>query len=63
MKTYTFKLVITEGNDEFWESLEGKTGCDEVIDAVMDSLCDAGWCPHELTLQKFEDTNERDPSC
>lgn len=38
MKIYTIQVVIEEGNDEFWESLEGKTGCDEVVELVKDAL-------------------------
>lgn len=34
MKRYKFEIVIEEGNDEFWEDLEGKTGCDEVLEIV-----------------------------
>ena len=57
MKTYTFKLVIKEGCDEFWEGIEG-TGCDEVLEAIKTCLNDQGWLDMdggELTLQKFED--------
>ena len=55
MKTYTFKLVIKEGCDEFWEGIKG-TGCDEVLDAIKACLDDQAWLDMgELTLQKFED--------
>lgn len=57
MKTYTFKLVITEGCDEFWENLEG-TGCNEVTDAIKMALEDQGWLNDEnsqLTLQEYKD--------
>ncbi len=59
MKTYTFKLVIREGNDEFWEGLKG-TGCDEVHEAIKACLQGQGWLVEddELTLTKFEDEKE-----
>lgn len=57
MKTYTFKLVIKEGSDEFWERLEGITGCDTVLDALKKCLDSQGWLNNgsQLTIQKFED--------
>lgn len=42
MKRYEFKLVIHEGSDEFWESLAGKTGCDEVHAWIKDLLEQGG---------------------
>jgi len=30
MKQYKLEVVIHEDNDDFWETLKGKTGCDEV---------------------------------
>ena len=60
MKTYTFKLVIREGSDHFWDSLEGKTGCDEVTETIKDVLAENGFFTNEddvneLILTKFED--------
>jgi hypothetical protein len=43
MKKYEFKLIVTEGNDEFWEkaTASGKTGCDEALELVRDILGDS----------------------
>ncbi len=59
MKTYTFKLVIKEGCDEFWEGIK-ETGCDEVLQALTMCLNDQAWLDNngQLTLQKFEDEDE-----
>lgn len=56
MKKYTFELVITEGNDEFWESIKDKSGCDEVNKLISDILIDNGFFEHEanLKLKKYE---------
>ncbi len=54
MKTYTFKLVIKEGCDEFWEGIKG-TGCDEVLKGVKIGIEEIGFIHSEVTLQKFED--------
>jgi hypothetical protein len=45
MKTYTFELVIKEGNDEFWEEISNKnvSGCEEVEDLVADALASVGF--------------------
>lgn len=58
MKRYEFKLIIEEGSDEFWESLRGKTGCDEVTEAIKESLENHGWVindgdGNELFLVKY----------
>jgi len=42
LKTYTFKLIIKEGCDEFWEGIKG-TGCDEVHEAIKYVLDEQGW--------------------
>lgn len=57
MKVYTLSLQINEGNDEFWESLEDKTGCDEVVKLLNEMLTEYGFYPDnsELKLTKFED--------
>lgn len=57
MKTYTLSLQINEGNDEFWEGLKGKTGCDEVVQLLNSMLIEYGFYPDnsDLKLIKFED--------
>lgn len=59
MKKYTFKIVVHEGSDEFWEELEAKkkTGCDEVYQEIKELLertgawhCDGDYQNCELTL-------------
>jgi hypothetical protein len=60
MKKYTFELIIFEGNDEFWEELKNKSGCDEVTDEIKKALGDAGWYTGQdgdckLTLKRFEE--------
>lgn len=59
MKRYTFKLVIEEGGDEYWEDFEkrGVTGCEEVTELLVDSLFAVGIVVDEnctLKLEKFE---------
>lgn len=57
-KKYTISVDITEGSDEFWESLEGRSGADEVVEAVKLALGGHGFrepgCHVRLT--KFEET-------
>ncbi len=57
MKVYTLEVVIQEGSDEFWESLEGRTGCDEVQQAVRDVLFDAGFQGEDctVTLKQYQE--------
>lgn len=64
MKRFTFELVVHEGNDEFWEALENKAGCDEVSELILSALGDVGFYQQiedgehtgniELTLKRFE---------
>lgn len=56
MKQYTLELVVTEGNDEGWEEIlkDGKTGCDDVIDMVVNALYEVGLEP-AIKLVKYED--------
>lgn len=57
MRRYEFKLIVHEGNDEFWEGLK-ETGCDEVLKYIEDTLANAALyvgknC--ELTLVQYND--------
>lgn len=54
-KTYTILVTITEGNDEFWEEISGKSGTDEVVAIVKDALEDRGFSENcDVRLWKFE---------
>lgn len=55
-KTYTISVTIQEGRDEFWDSFAGRSGCDEVVDAVKQALTDHGFVAPEcaVRLDKFE---------
>lgn len=60
MKKYTIVVEITEGNDEFWESLtaESKSGCDEILQFVDNSINQGDetmGMEYEVRLVKFED--------
>jgi len=53
-------VEITEGEDEFWGSLfaEGKSGCDEILQFVDNSICEGGetsGMDYEVRLVKYED--------
>jgi len=56
MKQYTFKVIVTEQNDEFWEELEAKkeSGCTEITLAVSDALDDTNF-DYILKLEKYTD--------
>ena len=60
-KTYTIRVTIQEGNDEFWESLRGKCGADDVLSEVTIALANHGFAPSEcyVHLERFE---ERGPT-
>lgn len=57
LKTYTISVTIQEGSDEFWESLRGKSGCDEVVQEVIDALAERGYrLPNtHIRLERFEE--------
>lgn len=62
MKIYTLLVTIKEGSDEFWEDLEkeGKSGCDEILQAVRNALSDHGFQEGYGTtvkLEKFENND------
>lgn len=42
MKKYEFSVTIEEGNDEFWESIEKNSGCDEVQELLQDAFISYG---------------------
>jgi hypothetical protein len=54
MKRYVFELIIEEGNDEFWESIADKSGCDEILE-WMKEILDANAPEYELRLKEFTD--------
>lgn len=61
LKTYTISVTIQEGSDEFWESLRGKSGGDEVVEQVREALADRGFAADtgcHVRLERFE---EREP--
>lgn len=57
MKKYTFKVTLTEGNNEFWEDLEarGITGCDDLIEELKSALDAGGVDFTDVTLVEFTD--------
>ncbi len=62
MKRYTFKLVINEGYDEFWEDITKRniSGCDEVGAMITQALWSVGIDVDNgdiLTLIHFENTD------
>jgi hypothetical protein len=55
MKRYVIQITITEGNDEFWDGLEG-TGCDEVLEGITNCLATEGWdWGNDVKLIEFTD--------
>lgn len=58
MKRYLFSVAIEEGNDEFWEKLNGTTGCEQVTEVVEECFAHFGFYSGEnvtIKLVKFED--------
>lgn len=59
LKTYTITVTIQEGNDEFWESIALKSGCDEVVEAIKDCLNDHGFgAEAHVRLERFEERGQ-----
>lgn len=54
MKRFEFKVVIEEGNDEFWEGLGDSPGVNEVMLIVKESV-EATFPEANVKLVKFED--------
>jgi len=56
-KTYTIRVTIQEGNDEFWERLRGRSGADDVVAEVKTALEGCGFTEPEchVTLERFEE--------
>lgn len=56
MKTYTYAVVIEEGNDEFWEQITagGKSGCDDLRQEIQDALLERGFASG-VYLQSYRD--------
>jgi hypothetical protein len=57
MKTFKIEVVINEGSDEYWEELrkDGKTGCDEVTQAVREAVDGAFPVDAEVRLIDYKD--------
>jgi len=59
-RTYALRVFIREGSDEFWDKIreEGKTGCDDVLKEVRETLADRGFMPElgtEVELVGFRE--------
>jgi len=60
MRRYEFKLVVHEGCDEFWEELK-KTGCDDVLKFVEDTLAEAAlYVGKNCELKLVQYSDDRD---
>jgi hypothetical protein len=55
MKKYTFQVTIHEENDEFWESLDDRSGTDDVTAMVKTALAACGHSTAEIRLIRYED--------
>ena len=56
-KTYTISVTIQEGEDEFWQELRQKSGCDEVLAEVRQCLDKHGFTAASgchIRLERFE---------
>ena len=55
MKRYVFKIIIEEGNDEFWEGLEidDRTGVDDLKIMITECLEGTGLGDSEVRLIEY----------
>jgi hypothetical protein len=55
MKKYIFQIIVEEGNDEFWESLDadGSTGCEDLREMIIESLSGTGLVEAEVKLVEY----------
>ena len=58
MKIYKFEVVIYEGNDEFWEEIAERSGCDEVQQRLVDALAEVGYDGANTSIKLVEYTNK-----
>lgn len=57
MKTYTFKITIKEGNDEFWEEHKNAAEAIPELYSILSMLLDSnGFGEPESTLELIEYT-------
>lgn len=57
MKRYVFRIIIEEGNDEFWESVEqnpGK-GIEDLHTMITECLANTGLYDAEVRLIEYTD--------
>lgn len=62
MKKYIFEIVITEGNDEYWEGLAqtGNPGCEDILENLREALRNDGFSDQydtEIRMVEFSDRN------
>ena len=57
MKTYKIEITVVEGCDEFWESIQGTSGCDEVLEAIKTALAYHGFSEPgcKVVLRQYRD--------
>lgn len=57
MKRFELKVVIEEGNDEFWEGLGDNPGATEILEIVRESV-NGAFPEATVKLTKFEDKGD-----
>jgi hypothetical protein len=56
MKSYTFEVIITEGNDEWWESNPSDKDVTRQLKDILEEFGFEDNC--YVTLRKFENVNQ-----
>jgi len=53
-RKYTITVTVVEGSDEWWEEItrDGRSGCDDVVEAVEIALQQVGMQP-QVMLSRF----------